>query len=360
MLRIGNHFSGSYRAITAKEATIRQAYDRLKAYQRLEDGLLFYSKVPHMMAIREARENFPVPISIDFPQFERISSYLANSYVVSKFELEHSALPKLFYLDRGGIDYLVYNFETDRTEAKQLISEEFIFPKLCGFAVLPYQSVFLTGGKVRNSLGVTDLAFMFSPEHGRITKVANMRNRRAAHICLYANKAVFALSGKTEGGNTPECEIYSMKTGIWTDIAPVNISRRCASGTHFNGKIYVFGGFHEQEEDSIEAYSIDSNVWELLPSKLPIRLWKHSSCLIGGSEVLIFGGESTNREVNTQSVICNLETVSFSETAKLPMQTKWQSCWLHVALKGKVLYTMGRKGRIWKYAIDSKEWSSFK
>lgn len=358
--RIGVHFSAAYRAIRDKEEAVKQVYERLKACLRLEDDLLFYSKVAHRVEMEEEKGTFSVPISLEFAHLEEIGDFLGNSYVVSKLELERSALPKLLYLSRGSGNYLIYSFETDRIEAKQLNSKDIIVPELSRYVVLPYQSVFVTGGNDWKSSRATDLAFMFFPENGQVTVVKSMRNRRASHICLYAENAIFALSGNPEGRKISlDCETYSMETGLWTDIAPINIGRIYASATYCHGKIYVFGG-HCEAEDSIETYSIDTNVWEILPTKLPIRLWLHSSSLISSSQVLIFGGEYPIEMVNRHAVIYDLETMTFSQTAQMPIDTEWQSYWLHVAYAGKALYTMNEKGRVLKYTIHSRKWSSFK
>ena len=359
--RIGKHFAGPYREVAAKVTTIRMIHEKLKDCQRLEDDLVFYSKAPDLADIQVQVLNLPLSISLELPQFAIISSYLAHSYVINKVELEYSAITQLLYLSRGSRDYIVYNFEIDRTDVKQLNGDELIIHRWCGFAVLPDQSVFVTGGKESKDSGAKDLVFMFYPESGQTTRLQSMLNGHSSHVCLYVDRTVYVLGGKNQSNNTySECEVYNMRDTSWTAIAPMGLSRTCASGTHHNGKIYVFGGYQAQVDDSIEAYTIDMNAWQLLPTRLPEKVWQHSSCVITENQILIFGGESSNEEANTKSFVLNLETMTFNGAAQLPIQTNWLFFWLHVAQRGNALYAMSKEMQILRYSIGSNEWSVFK
>lgn len=359
--RIGKHFTSPYREIASKVTTIRMIHEKLKECQRLEDDLLFYSRAPDLADIQVQVLNLPMSISLELPQFALINSYLTHSYVINKVELENSAITQLLYLSRGSRDYIVYNFETDKIDGKQLIGDDLIIHRWCGFAVLPDQSVFVTGGKESKDSGAKDLVFLFYPESGQTTRLPSMINGHSSHVCLYVERAVYVLGGKNQSNNTySECEVYSIPDSLWTSIAPMALSRTCASGTHYNGKIYVFGGYQAQVDDSIESYTISTNSWQLLPLRLPEKVWQHSSCVISESQILIFGGESSNEEANTKSFILNLDSMSFTGAAQLPIQTNWLFFWLHVAQRGNALYAMSKEMQILKYAIGSNEWSNFK
>lgn len=358
---IGNRFSESFKAVFAQKTAIRLVYDCVKEYQRLDDDLLFYSKIPQL-SDNQAEAFVPVQISVDFPQLETISGYLANSYIASRIELEHSSLSKLLYLSRGKRDYSIYNFETDEITKKQLISEDLVLPYYSGFTVLPYQSVFLTGGKVTKISDVTNLVFMFSPENGQITVLESMRNARSFHVCLYANKAIYVLGGKNATKTAiSACETYTFSTARWTDIPPMSIGRICASGVHNNGKIYVFGGSQVKMEDSIEVYTIEMSNWDLLPARLPEKMRKQASYVVNNTQILIFGGENRVKEASGSAYIYDLERISFSAAPQVPINAqKWPFSQLHITQRGNALFTMNKELQILKYEILSNEWSRFK
>ena len=359
--RISKHFRAPCQDIVGKLTTIRSIHTKLKEYQELEDDLVFYSRAPELAEVRIQQLALPVSISLEFPQMQVVCSLLEHSYVIDKMELESAAVSQLLYLSRGSRDYIVYNFETDRTDVKQIYTEDLIIHRWCGFAVLPDQSVIVTGGKESKDSGAKDLVFMFYPESGQTTQLPSMLNGHSSHVCLYVDLQVYVLGGKNQNNSTySECEVYSIRNLHWRPIAPMILSRTCASGVHNAGKLYVFGGYQTQVDDSIEVYSIVANSWQLLPVHLPDKVWQHASVPIGEGQVLIFGGECGNDEPNTRSYILTLETMTFHGFTQMPIQSNWLFFWLHVALRGNALYAMSKEMQILKFSIASNEWSNYK
>ena len=62
---------------------------------------------------------------------------------------------------------------------------------------------------------------------------------------------------------TDQAEVYSMETGTWNAISPMQGARKNAAACELDGKIYVSGGSTDTETRStMWSYSIAENTWE--------------------------------------------------------------------------------------------------
>ena len=83
------------------------------------------------------------------------------------------------------------------------------------------------------------------------------------------------------GGAGPVCARYDPKSDNWTVLASPQFPHFFGAAVVLNDKILLSGGKEDDKgQDSIEEYDPDTNIWRVLPMKLPIGLYKH--CMILG------------------------------------------------------------------------------
>ena len=76
---------------------------------------------------------------------------------------------------------------------------------------------------------------------------------------------LFAIGGAitSDGKATDQAEMYSVETGTWNVISPLQGGRKNAAACELDGKIYISGGSTDTETRStMWRYSIDDNTWE--------------------------------------------------------------------------------------------------
>lgn len=101
------------------------------------------------------------------------------------------------------------------------------------------------------------------------------------------------------------------------------LGRTCAAGAYIEKHLYVFGGYQTTVNNSIERYSIENDVWQLLPTTLPDKLWQHGCYTLDSSQILIFGGEGVSDEPHRMSYVYNTTTNEFYNCANIPSNSAW-------------------------------------
>ena len=107
-----------------------------------------------------------------------------------------------------------------------------------------------------------------------------MSTPRAFACGVAMETKIFIIGGSTDvlGQNALNtCEMYDTRTGVWTQIASMNVPRFAAGVAKVRDIVYVFGGESAgQNFNSVESYSMETNEWTM-QSDMP-RDATHMQC----------------------------------------------------------------------------------
>ena len=125
------------------------------------------------------------------------------------------------------------------------------------------------------------------------TTLKSMLINRGCCTAIYHEGFVYAFGGV----NTPDkamrkCERYNIETDDWKRIPDMLGPRKFASACSLSADtIYLFGGTSQVETvDSIEQFSISTNVWTLLRVRMPMPASHLTTFKVSSAEILIMGG----------------------------------------------------------------------
>ncbi|EKX47777.1 hypothetical protein GUITHDRAFT_106331 [Guillardia theta CCMP2712] len=190
--------------------------------------------------------------------------------------------------------------------------------------------VYVAGGHLHSPLDTLEL---YDARDERWEKRATMLQPRSDFAMLVGGEKLFAI-----GGETTDVEVYDPERNQWSDCCPsLPLSHRSCRGTALNGRLFVLGGF-DQEEDILSAvHSFDpiAMTWKAEPDMLEPRLACGAAVCCGA--VYVVGGYNQLRG--------HLKAVDCLD----PRVGRWQrtaSCHLKrydlsLANCGEMLYAMG-------------------
>ncbi|RKY88166.1 hypothetical protein DRQ09_03315 [candidate division KSB1 bacterium] len=113
------------------------------------------------------------------------------------------------------------------------------------------------------------------------------------------NDTIYIIGGKTAGGiDTNTVQVFSGNS--WETRTPMNSSREGASAVVYNGKIYVFGGYHSgTPTNTCEVYDPVTGTWTTQSSTIPNSIAYATAQLANNDTIYIFGGEDNIGATNT-------------------------------------------------------------
>uniref|UniRef100_A0A493TWS6 BBSome complex member BBS5 n=1 Tax=Anas platyrhynchos platyrhynchos TaxID=8840 RepID=A0A493TWS6_ANAPP len=87
------------------------------------------------------------------------------------------------------------------------------------------------------------------------------------HATISNNGLIYCLGGKTDDKKcTNRVFVYNPKKGDWRDLAPMKVARSMFGTAIHKGKIFIAGGVTEEGlTESVEAFDLTTNKWEVLP-----------------------------------------------------------------------------------------------
>jgi N-acetylneuraminic acid mutarotase len=124
-----------------------------------------------------------------------------------------------------------------------------------------------------------------------------------------------------------------------------------------NESIYVLGGFQSAVSNSIEKFSVSLNVWTLLPTSLPEKIWQHGCFALDSKKILVFGGEKDSEEPNKISFIYDTSKEGFSSTTSIENIPVYLYFWIQVIRDEDFLLTINKEKTLVKYSILENKWS---
>jgi hypothetical protein len=103
----------------------------------------------------------------------------------------------------------------------------------------------------------------------------------------------------------PDAEIYNLKTGAWTPIAPMNTARAASVGLRLeDGRVMVIGGADENFNflASAEIYDPRNNTWSLTAPMNEEHFEDFTAVLLPGRKVLVAGGFGPTAALNSAEI----------------------------------------------------------
>ena len=200
------------------------------------------------------------------------------------------------------------------TMQKSSISLPSPLPFYCKSASLPYQQIFVCGGRAQsNSPGLKSAFIVHLNEKNRVEKVQDMEVGRSNHAVIYFDGFVYVLAGCNELNQyTNKCERLSVPELKWERITSCPEVLDTCSVTSLSESKFLFmtgGRINSQSlTNSVQKLDTVSLVWTKLLIKIPFETSVHGTCFLNSKELLIFSGQDKKSEAVSLSAILNIET----------------------------------------------------
>ena len=172
--------------------------------------------------------------------------------------------------------------------------------------LLPSGKVLVVGGS-DNSGNATNSAQLYDPATGKWTGTNTMAKARYAHTAtLLPNGEVLVVGGTTNqydltgAGLVQTVELFNPTNSTWTTTGALNFQRWFHTATLLaNGKVLVTGGMNSNSYPatiltSSELYDPATGLWTSTGPLQEAR-FNHTATLLPSGQVLVTGGEVTNR-----------------------------------------------------------------
>ena len=222
--------------------------------------------------------------------------------------------------------------------------------------ILPESNLLLTGGKNDKDKGSNDTFFIINYLSLTCQSGSMLTSHSSHPAVLASNSLVYILGGKDADNQTSNhCETLDPSTLQSTKISPMHYGRTCAAGVHHNLSIFVFGGFANGFTNLIEKYSVNEDLWVVLNSTLPVRLFQAGAVPVGNGSVLIFGGEISSDLKNFSSFVFDVKTEKFSLCRKMKVEDHYFGFWFHSVWTGEQVRSL-RKGLLITFDMESTVW----
>jgi len=152
------------------------------------------------------------------------------------------------------------------------------------------------------------------------------------------------------------CGTKATYTQNWSTGEDMPTPRSEMSSTLLDGKIYAIGGIRlSGSTDKVEAYDIENDTWEKLPS-LPESL-NHSGIASDGNKIYVSGGFTNMRQTNFVNTLYSFD-VSERKWSRLADLPDTRAAHFMIYRDGQLHLFGGRQHRdVWTYQIDSNSWT---
>ena len=219
------------------------------------------------------------------------------------------------------------------------------FSSCRGCAVASFhEELYLFGGMIHedNDLDTEVMfqdGFKYNPLSNAWTKVASMQTGRAYHCAVVVEDLIYVIGGCNGQISLKSVETYDASTNQWRRAPDMANPRKHGAAVNAGGKIFVTGGYCDNDETSVEPscelFDPLVNQWSLLPGPCQPR------CCFGivsvDDMVYIFGGEDSEQWISTFESFDFRSNKWNGEAEKpLPMPrngTRTQACLLKVPKK---------------------------
>jgi predicted transcriptional regulator len=343
--KIQETFNGIKLQVLQKQNTLELAEQGLKRLMLVEDGLELLQSSVYYTAIKPISGDVILPAIVFTPQQLPVVELSAPS----KF---------LYYMNRGTTEFYAYNIATKELLVKELPANSPHISRWSSFTTLADGRILVTGGKVERNSGSHRTCMYIDPVKLQYNYGVPMLRGHSSHISLRVMNKVYIISGKNEENICDSfCEVLDTYTENWNPIGRINFPRTCAAGCYLNESIYVLGGFQNAVSNSIEKFSVNLNVWTLLPTLLPEKIWQHGCFALDSKKILVFGGEKDSEEPNKISFIYDTGKEGFSSTTSIENIPVYLYFWIQVIRDEDYLLTINKEKTLVKYSITDNKWS---
>ena len=265
---------------------------------------------------------------------------------------------RIMQFDRNKNAVIIYYIDTQKTTVTS-VNSEFILP--FRFITIEFNNnIYLSGGDNDREYFLKSF-YLYNEIQGGLIPMADMQLGRSRHSLVGVNgqSFIYAIGGETEFGVTDTCEIYNIKENIWTS-GPRMKEPRCGFGScYFPNSIYVIGGWNNYYLDSIEVLDLSKTEWtkvKLSKDSILPALQFPGAFVTQSEKIFIFGGYKEDEELSKKCFIFDPNTSKIEKTVDLKEEDAFVSSELK-AVKNKV-YSFGyEKGGVHIYNEDNNEWS---
>ena len=159
--------------------------------------------------------------------------------------------------------------------------------------------IYRIGGSRRNVTAPISDLLMYDTKANSWEQLPEMPEPRYGHEAVFMNGKILIAGGANRSGGLTRCWQYDVKTGLWSQIAPMNRARRFAAsglGSDVSGRPFwfIFGGDDPNSSQPLadgEAYDIENNRWISLDESFNFSAGKTSAATaIINSKLYVAGG----------------------------------------------------------------------
>ena len=140
-------------------------------------------------------------------------------------------------------------------------------------------------------------------------------------------------------------EMFSLRTGTWTQLYPMKERREGPSSVVYNNQLFVLGGYVRSTEllSLNDVHTHRFIPWENVRVKLPGQLSGHCSVVYNG-QLIVIGGYDGDKVVYSNS-ITEISLVP-PDTSKLLATMPQRRCYHGVAIFGDKILIVGGRGNL--------------
>jgi len=148
-------------------------------------------------------------------------------------------------------------------------------------AVRVQERIYISGGLDQDT--VLSCLLEYRPDIEQWQQISQLPSPRADHAMVVYKDLIYLVGGWRDGIHgrelVPEINRYDMKSDTWSVETVLTTPRYNAGVTLVNGKIYIIGGFLDQEmmdraTSSVDSYNIETGDWAK-ERRFPHTVWEH-------------------------------------------------------------------------------------
>lgn len=211
--------------------------------------------------------------------------------------------------------------------------------------------IYLAGGYTSNAAGTgqifgTKQVWKYNVIANNYSKMPDLPQALAAGQLRYLNGKLHYIGGANQYRSDTNIhlvlDLNNLSAG-WSTLAPLINAVNHPGAAIFNGKIYIMGGSHNQNEESIpqrtlQVYDEQANTWTKF-ADMPVGL-DHilSSVIVYGNRIIVLGGQTAHNTPGKQVFAYDPATNVWSVLA--PMRAA-KSAGVAAVFNGNIYYTGG-------------------
>lgn len=316
-------------------------------YETDADGLLFVDRSPkqfeHVLAwLRDPWSPAAAALPIGDAVFRHEVAY---------YGLAHAMFGgQLLYVLGGRAE-----FDFEEYDRALLTSIECYFPRQHRWLVLPTAmpqtrlnasvavlngDIYMLGGHDGENSLASVVAFNVAQQTWK--ELAPLSSARQSLRAVVLDNSIYAIGGDPAGEDDTSAvvERYDATTNTWTAVAALHIPRSKHVAAVFKGRIYVFGGCEnledEDDEKKVECYDPAINAWTILPGHCTPR--RESAYAVVGSKIFVCGGSNIDSLAISSAEMYDPDNNTWTQVAPMPTPRAGMTC---AVVDNKVYVTGG-------------------